>query len=890
MIRTLLGKIDFHLHSYASNTTDYYAANRFAIPESYSDPLKLHRTLKEQGMSLVTLTDHNSIDGVRAMLDAGLPDVFISAEMTTTFPEDCCNIHVTVANMTELQFREVERLRENVYEMIAYVDGEIGQEFRRPAPNKLAYFMTHPLMSTQNRPYGRDGSLSLAHIEKALLLCNTFEARNGTRSKALNELTVRLFESLDRATIERLANRHGIEPKGETPWRKALVGGSDDHSGINPGRTWTEFTFDAERGATPNGLIESIRRLDTLPAGAYGGPITLAHALLKLLHDGSKAETKGRPKGASAPSIGVGGAVQSLLRVAFDSRAARPHERLALHANAWFDTTVVSRIARIGGKREPFERVFATEVHALLLDATFRKSVAALDRTDDRIFRVISTLVNRIFVRYADNIGRADRHGVVRTIQEIVGLVSSNLFVSLPYLASYSAHSADRFIVRDVRKEFRIAEPPRVVLVTDTFFEINGVARTVRRMIAEAERRGVDFTVVTCLSAAEQGRIDADRDARQWIESGRLKVFTSVANLDFPNYDGLQIRVPPFLELLRFLQEGGFTKMQISTPGTVGVAGLLAAKTLQMETSSTYHTSFPEYVENYTQDLSLEALTWKYMILFYHSVDEVVVPSKFIARLLHKRGLRNRKLLILDRWVDLEKFHPKHRVEGFWRRFGIADDASLVKFVYVGRLGVEKNLKLLAQAYRRLRATREDAHLIIVGDGPYRNELRTMLAGLPSTFVGFLEGEDLAAAVASSDVKVFPSTTDTWGNAPLEAQASGLPVIVTDVGGPAELMEDGVTGLRIAGRSVDALVDAMRALMDRATRERMGRNARAYVERNRVDEPFTAVLDAEAFRRRLQIDKRAAERGSVEIMGNAFDLSGRADESDDSRFSPVAGA
>jgi predicted metal-dependent phosphoesterase TrpH len=98
-----IGKVDFHLHSYASNVTDYYAANSFAIPESYSDPLETYRELKRQGMTLVTLTDHNSIDGVRELLDAGLPDVFISAEMTTTFPEDGCNIHVTVANMTEQQ-------------------------------------------------------------------------------------------------------------------------------------------------------------------------------------------------------------------------------------------------------------------------------------------------------------------------------------------------------------------------------------------------------------------------------------------------------------------------------------------------------------------------------------------------------------------------------------------------------------------------------------------------------------------------------------------------------------------------------------------------------------------------------------------------------------------
>src|SRR5262249_31952794 len=123
-----MGRVDFHLHSYASNVTDYYAANAFAIPESYSDPKELYRILKGQGMTLVTLTDHNSIDGCLEMLSAGLPDVFISSEMTTTFPEDGCNIHVTVANMTEGQFREVHRLRRNVYEMIAYVDAQIASE------------------------------------------------------------------------------------------------------------------------------------------------------------------------------------------------------------------------------------------------------------------------------------------------------------------------------------------------------------------------------------------------------------------------------------------------------------------------------------------------------------------------------------------------------------------------------------------------------------------------------------------------------------------------------------------------------------------------------------------------------------------------------------------
>jgi glycosyltransferase involved in cell wall biosynthesis len=853
------GKIDFHLHSYASNVTDYYAANAFAIPESYSDPLELHRLLRMRGMSLVTLTDHNSIDGCLEMLSAGLPDVFISAEMTTTFPEDGCNIHVTIANVTEAQFREANRLRKNVYEMIAYLDAQIASEPERRAANQVAYFMTHPLMSTQNRPYGREGSLTLAHIEKALLLCNTIEVQNGSRTKALNDLTLNLVRCLDPARIERMANAHDLTPKGEAPWSKAIVGGSDDHSGLNPGRTWTEF---ARGGAPPtaNDVVASIRRRESRPDGAHGGPLTLAHSVLKLLYDG----TSRRRGPAPAKSLTIGGPIHALLALVFDGRKQKPSDHLVFHAKAWFLRTVHPHLRELRGGSEAFEEIFECEAHALLSDPAFHGTLAATTRTDDRIFLVVGTLLNRIFARYVRNLRRAGSTNVVRVIKEVVALVASNVFVSLPYLMSFVTQSSDCLIARDVRRAFGLGERQKVCLMTDTLFEVNGVSATIKRMMRESVRRGIDFTVVTCLTHDEERRYCADPEIQRFLATGRLRIFTPVASLGFPEYEDLQVRVPPFLDLLKYLQESGFTKMQISTPGTIGLAGLLAAKALQMETAATYHTSIPEYVENYTRDLSLEAIAWRYMILFYHSVDEVLVPSKFIARLLHHRGLRNRKLLILDRWVDLVRFHPDKRTPGFWRRYGIENEEALVKFVYVGRVGVEKNLALLAEAYRRLSATRSDVHLVIVGDGPFRKQLQKLLAGLPVTFTGFLQGEDLPRAIASADAKLFPSTTDTWGNAPLEAQACGLPVVVSDVGGPCELMEDGVTGFKVAARDADALYGAMVALLDPLTRLRMGNSARVFVEENRVDEPFTAVLDSEAYRKRLQEAKHApASSGKV---------------------------
>jgi glycosyltransferase involved in cell wall biosynthesis len=854
------GKIDFHLHSYASNVTGYYAANALAIPESYSDPRALHAMLKKRGMSLVTLTDHNSIDGVKELLDLGKQDVFASAEMTATFPKDGCHIHVTVANVTEAQFREVDRLRGNVFEMVAYLDQEIAAQAHRPGGNEIAYFMTHPLMSTGNRPYGREGALGVDHLEQAVLLFEAFEVRNGSRTRALNELTLRLLESLDRETIERLADKHGIAPKGDAPWRKALLAGSDDHAGINPGNTWTAFP--AGGRPVPNDVIRAIRSRRTRPCGAHGGPITLAHSLLKLLYDGSARASQTR-------TLSVGGPIHGLFRMVFDEDRVRTHERLMFRGKAMLRSWLWQHLHAQRGVVQPFESLLESEVLRLIGDPAFTRELARIEKTDDRIFLVLNTLLNRIFTRYVDRLKQAQGRNVVFIIKQLVTMISSNLFVSLPYLMSFAQQSSDSLVARDVRKRFGLGERPRIVLLTDTLFEINGVAASIKRMIREAIKRDKDFTVVTCLAARERARHAADPEIAGWLAAGRLKLFEPVAQLDFPEYNDFQIRVPPLLELMKYLQEEGFTKMQVSTPGIIGLAGLAAAKALQIETAATYHTSVPEYVENYTKDVMLEALAWQYMIMFYHSVDEVLVPSKYIARLLHKRGLRSRKLLILDRWVDVVRFHPGKRQPGYYAaHHGLADEAALVKFVYVGRVAVEKNLLLVAQAYRRLRATHADCHLIIVGDGPYRARLEAELAGVPVTFTGVLEGEQLPAAIASADAKLFPSTTDTWGNAPLEAQACGLPVVVSETGGPVELMEDGVTGLVVNGRDVESLHAAMLALMDPATRERMGRQARQFIEDHRVDEPFTAVLDADGYRKRLDDEKARGKR----VRGGVIDL------------------
>jgi glycosyltransferase involved in cell wall biosynthesis len=155
-----------------------------------------------------------------------------------------------------------------------------------------------------------------------------------------------------------------------------------------------------------------------------------------------------------------------------------------------------------------------------------------------------------------------------------------------------------------------------------------------------------------------------------------------------------------------------------------------------------------------------------------------------------------------------------------------------LKLLYVGRVSREKNLELLADAYRLLLDQDVNVRLVIVGDGPYRTEMEGRLSGCPVLFTGYLDGEDLQNCYASADLFVFPSTTDTFGNVVLEAQASGLPVVVSDEGGPQELMIDGETGLIVRNISADSLVAAMVPLLKEPSRlSEMGRNARGFAER-----------------------------------------------------------
>lgn len=211
----------------------------------------------------------------------------------------------------------------------------------------------------------------------------------------------------------------------------------------------------------------------------------------------------------------------------------------------------------------------------------------------------------------------------------------------------------------------------------------------------------------------------------------------------------------------------------------------------------------------------VEGIAWNYMHWFYSQVDRVYVNSQSYKDRWIERGLSSGKIAILPRGLDTVTFDLGHRQDDFWKKRGAAGTVVL----YVGRISKEKELEFLAQVAE---AMPPDAGVTFafVGEGPYLPELRKRLK--KAVFTGVLQGKDLSRAYASADLFVFPSTTDTYGNVVVEALASGLPVLVSNQGGPGELVRHEGDGQVLRAGDLHAWKMAILA----HTKEREGTAAR----------------------------------------------------------------
>jgi phosphatidylinositol alpha 1,6-mannosyltransferase len=330
---------------------------------------------------------------------------------------------------------------------------------------------------------------------------------------------------------------------------------------------------------------------------------------------------------------------------------------------------------------------------------------------------------------------------------------------------------------------------PRVAFFPDSFHEVNGVAHTSRNFEAFARRRGLPFL---CVRAGNRSRM-LKREGEVWtLELPRSPLAISIER-DL-SFDPIFARYVELIE--RMVHKFRPDLIHITGPSEVGILGTYLAWKLNLPLAASWHTNVHEYaarrmrwlsrhlgsggpvVEQWAEDTSLNAAT-----RFYKLAQVLYAPNPPLCAMLER--MTGKPCHLMQRGVDTELFSPTKRTRG---ESGVEPVLG-----YVGRLSVEKNVDLLPRVDKELKAMGWSPRWLIVGHGADEATLRRELG--EAAMVGVLRGEELAKAYANMNLLVFPSHTDTFGNVVLEALASGVPAVVTPYGGPAHIVQDGITGM-----------------------------------------------------------------------------------------------
>lgn len=333
-----------------------------------------------------------------------------------------------------------------------------------------------------------------------------------------------------------------------------------------------------------------------------------------------------------------------------------------------------------------------------------------------------------------------------------------------------------------------------ITYITETYPpEINGVSLSVARTVDFLRNRGHTVDIVRPRQPHE-GPLNT---AMEWRTAG----------VPIPMYRDLRFGLAKASAMRQRLQWQQPDVVHIATPGPLAWVAARVAQNLGIPVSTDFRTNFHLYSNYYGLSL-LSPVILRALRGFHNQGLRTHVPTAALRAQLDKQGFKN--LAVIGRGVDTDRFHPARHSPSLRDQFAGADGPLLL---HVGRLAQEKNVQLALQAFQALRSELPQARMVVVGDGPQREQLQRRHPDVH--FVGMQQGEALARYYASADLFLFPSLSDTFGNVVPEALASGVPVVAFDTGAAAELVRDSGAGLVAAPDRPQDFIEATCSLGSR---------------------------------------------------------------------------
>lgn len=303
-----------------------------------------------------------------------------------------------------------------------------------------------------------------------------------------------------------------------------------------------------------------------------------------------------------------------------------------------------------------------------------------------------------------------------------------------------------------------------ISIVTETYApDINGVAMTLGNLVSGLSDIGHQIQLICPLNK--------DRDASSLPENVSLY---PVRGVPIPKYNEAKFGLPSKSLLKKLWISKRPDIIYVATEGPLGWQAVKRANKLNIPVISGFHTNFHSYSNHYGIGL-LEKVVSNYLIKLHNKTALTLTPTLGQKTIIENMGINN--VSIIGRGVDTILFSPNKRSSELRNSWGITYDNEPV-LLYVGRIAVEKNLSLAIKTYHEMFKINNKVKFVLVGDGPLLNTIKHDNPDF--IFAGMQTGEELAKHYASSDIFIFPSMTETFGNVVLEAMASGLGVVAYD--------------------------------------------------------------------------------------------------------------
>lgn len=793
-------KIDLHCHDLNSDVPDEILGRILNVPETWIKTEDLYKELISNNVDAVTITNHNNARSCYELQKQGI-DVLVGAEFSCMVPDFGVGIHVLTYGFTQEQEKTLIKRKSNIYSFLEYAKEQ-----------DIPTIWAHPLY------YYSKEIPPIDFFEKMSLLFERFEVLNGQRDTWQNMLTKLWIDRLTPDIIDEYAKKYNVDlfKYSDKPYHKRISGGSDSHIGLFAGKTGTYLhlqNFDKRKSTEPTSklALEAIKNGDFIPYGAHHNSEKLTIALLDYV---CQIGLNHKDPGLLRILLHQGTMNDKILALLVtNSFSELQHHKVTMKFIELFHSCI------LGNEPQFTKRWFIPKDYKPIFDsavdiASIKKKKLknpdksyqqAINSIHSNLVKLLYNRLNKKIIEFGklNTFENIDFNKIIQSIEipsEIRAILGKQYASSksavnkakiktlldgltFPLLASgivLAAHFTSAKVLYHNRKLLnQIAEklnqfqhPKKMLWLTDSFTDKNGVSMFLQTLHKEIKRRNLPIDILVCSSTLEP--------------DDHLIVVPPLLTLKLPFYQNQSINIPDFLGIHQLFQHNEYDRIMCSTEGPMGVASLYLKNAFSVETNFYMHT---DWVMFGRKVLNLERSNLnrfrRILRAYYHAYDQLFVLNSDHEKWVTGRemNMKSENVHLTAHWIDAY-FTPMAPIK--MKLFNIAETDPVLLFS--GRVSYEKGVMELVELYSNVKKKINNIKLVIAGTGPAEEELKQALPD--AIFMGWVNHEQLPVIYSSADLLILPSKFDTFSCVTLEALSCGLPVISYNTKGPKDILSN----------------------------------------------------------------------------------------------------